>query len=91
MSFYTLWRLYLGIDCLFLEADNVGELMAQIEDRFGSQLQQQLCALGIQANRKIQDYSFFLLNGYSVGRQNLRQVKLRAGDVLHILPLAMGG
>ena len=91
VRFYTLWQLYLGTDRLSLEADNAEEVMAQIEERFGAQFREQLQAHGIQANLKLQDYSLLLLNGYNVDKQNLQQVKVRAGDTLHIFPLAMGG
>jgi len=91
VRFYTLWQLYLGTDRLSLQADNVEEVIAQIEERFGSQLREQLRAHGVQADLSIQDYSLLLLNGYSVDKQNLRQIKLRTGDILHIFPLAMGG
>ena len=91
VRFYSLWQLYLNIDRISLPADNVAEAMSQIEKRFGSQLREQLRARGIQAELPIRDYSLLLLNGYNVDKQNLQQVKLKAGDILHIFPLAMGG
>lgn len=89
--FYSLWQLYLGTDHLCLQGDNVEQVMAQIEERFGSRLREQLQAHGIKADLPLQDYSLILLNGYNVDKENLRQVKLKPGDTLHIFPLAMGG
>jgi len=91
VRFYSLWQIYLGTDHISLPADNVAEAMSQIEERFGSRLREQLQSRGIQANLPIQDYSLLLLNGYNVDKQNLQQVKLKEGDILHIFPLAMGG
>jgi len=91
VKFYAFLRAYLGIDTLSLEADDVGQVMAQLEGKFGAQLRAKFQALGIQADQEIQDYCLLLLNGCNVSGQNLHQVKLRAGDVLHIFPLAAGG
>ena len=91
IKFYALWRTYLGVDRLSLGADDVGQVMAQLEERFGSQFRAKLQALGIPADGKIQDYCLLLLNGCNVGGQNLHQVKLKVEDVLHIFPLAAGG
>jgi len=91
VRFYSLWQLYLGTERISLTADNVEEVINQIEEKFGSQLREQLRAHGIRANLPIRDYSLLLLNGYNVDKQNLQQVKLKAGDILHIFPLAMGG
>jgi molybdopterin converting factor small subunit len=91
VKFYAFWRAYLGLDTLSLEAADVGQVMAQVEEKFGAQLRAKLQALGIQADQEIQDYCLLLLNGHNVSRQSLRQIKLRGGDVLHIFPLAAGG
>ena len=91
VKFYGLWRDYLGADSLSLDADDVAQAVAQVEGKFGSQLRAQLQARGIQADREIQDYCLLLLSGRNVAKQKLQQVKLRAGDVLHILPLVAGG
>lgn len=89
VRFYSLWRLYLGIDRLSLEVDNLEEALAQIEVRFGSRLREQLQVRGIQVDGKMQDYSLVLLNGTSL--RNLEQTELREGDILHIFPPAAGG
>ena len=91
IRFHTLWQLYLGIDRISLQADNMEEAMAEIEDRFGTQLREQLQAHGIQADLQMRDYSLILLNGYNVNKQDMQQFKLKAGDIVHIFPLAMGG
>jgi len=91
IKFYALWRTYLGVDRLSLEADDMGQAMAQLEEKFGSRFRAKLQALGIPADGAIQDYCLLLLNGCNVSGQNLHQVKLRAEDVLHIFPLAAGG
>jgi len=89
IRFYSLWRLYLGKDCVSLDADNVEEALAQLEERFGSQLREQLQARGIKVDGKMQDYSLVLLNGINL--RNVKESKLREGDILHVLPPGAGG
>lgn len=89
VRFYSLWRQYLGIDGIKIEADNIQEALAQVEEKFGHQLRDQLNANGIQVDGKIQDYSLVLLNGASL--RNLKQTDLKDGDQLQIFPPATGG
>lgn len=89
VRFYSLWRQYLGIDSIKIEADNIQEALAQVEEKFGHQLRDQLSANGIQVDGKIQDYSLVLLNGASL--RNLKQTDLKDGDQLQIFPPATGG
>lgn len=89
VRFYSLWRQYLGVNSVSLEADNIEDALAKIEDEFGAQLREQLKIDGMQANGKLQDYSLILLNGTSL--RNLRQKDLKDGDVLQIFPPASGG
>ena len=89
VRFYSLWRQYLGVNSVSLEADNIEDALAKIEDEFGARLREQLKIDGMQANGKLQDYSLILLNGISL--RNLRQKDLKDGDVLQIFPPASGG
>jgi molybdopterin converting factor small subunit len=92
VRFYGLWSRYLETDRLLIEADNVESALAQVEERFGSRLRQQLEQFrvpGVQMNGKIQDYSLVLLNGINI--RNLKLAELKEGDVLQILPPAAGG
>jgi len=89
VRFYSLWRLYLGIDRLCLEVDSLEEALAQLEERFGSRLREQLQVRGIQVAGKMGDYSLVLLSGINL--RNLKQTRLREGDILHIFPPAAGG
>lgn len=88
VRFYTIWRQKLGVDRVSLQADNVGEAIAQIEDRFGPRLREQLRGR-LPVDAKIEDHSLILLNGHSVRGQH--QTQLRTGDILHIFPHAAGG
>jgi len=89
VKFYSLWRQYLGVDSVPLQADNLDEALAEVEERFGPRLREQLRADGVQVDGKIQDYSLILLNGTSL--RNLKQTGLKEGDTLQIFPPAMGG
>ena len=89
VKFYSLWRQYLGVNSIFIDAVNLEEALVQIEEKFGPRLRNQLKADGIQVDGKIQDYSLMLLNGTSL--RNLKQTELREGDQLHIFPPATGG
>lgn len=89
VRFYGLWNLYLGLDRLSLRADSLDDILTQVEERFGSQLRKKLQTRGIKMDGKIQDNSIVLLNGINL--RNLKQAKLREGDILHIFPPATGG
>jgi molybdopterin converting factor small subunit len=89
VKFYSLWRQYLGVDNVKLQADSLDDALAKVEDRFGSRLREQLQAEGVQADGRIQDYSLILLNGTSL--RNLKQTSLKEGDILQIFPPATGG
>jgi MoaD family protein len=89
VKFYSLWRQYLGVDNIKLQADNLEDALAKVEDRFGSRLREQLQVEGVQADGRIQDYSLILLNGTSL--RNLKQTSLKEGDILQIFPPAAGG
>ena len=89
VRFYSLWRLHTGTGSVTLQADNIDEALAQLEDKFGSRLREKLEADGIHLDGKIQDYSLILLNGITL--RNLKSPDLKEGDVLHIFPPASGG
>ena len=89
VRFYSLWRLHFGVDSITLQADNIDEAMAQLEEKFGSRLREKLEVDGIHLDGKIQDYSLILLNGITL--RNLKSTDLREGDVLHVFPPAIGG
>jgi len=89
LRFYSLWRLRLGTNSVTLQADNVDETLAQLEEKFGSRLREKLEADGIHLHGKIQDYSLILLNGTNL--RNLKNTDLKEGDVLHIFPRSIGG
>jgi molybdopterin converting factor small subunit len=89
VKFYSLWRQYLGVDNVKLQADSLDDALAKIEERFGFRLREQLQAEGVLADGKIQDYSLVLLNGTSL--RNLKQNSLKEGDILQIFPPAAGG
>jgi molybdopterin converting factor small subunit len=89
VRFHGLWRKYLDVDSVSLQADELKEALAQIEEQFGPRFREQFQARGIQVDRKIQDYSVILLNGVNV--RNLEQTKLSNGDILQLFPPALGG
>ena len=89
VRFYSLWRLHFGADSIALQANNMDEALAQLEQKFGSRLREKLEADGIHLDGKIQDYSLILLNGITL--RNLKSTDLKDGDVLHIFPPAIGG
>ncbi|GAH42712.1 unnamed protein product, partial [marine sediment metagenome] len=70
-------------------ADNVDEALAQLEEKFGSQLRGNLEADGIHLAGKIQDHSLILLNGIAL--HNLKSTHLKEGDVLYMFPSVAGG
>ncbi len=89
VRFFSLWRQYLGIDSITMQADNLDEALAQVEERFGPRLRERLQADGVQVSGTMQDYSLILLNGTSL--RNLKQTSLKEKDALQIFPPAAGG
>jgi molybdopterin converting factor small subunit len=89
VRFYSLWRSYLGTDSTTLQADHIEDALTQLEEKFGYRLREKLETAGIRLNGKIQAYSLILLNGIAL--RNLKSTALKAGDVLHIFPPAIGG
>ena len=89
VRFYGLWRINPGTGSVTLQATNVDEALAQVEEKFGSQLRGKLEADGIHLDGKIQDNSLILLNGIAL--HNLKSTDLKEGDVLHIFPPVAGG
>lgn len=91
VRFYTLVRQIVGTDCVFLEAEDMEEAVKQLEKRFGPRLQEPLGAFRIGKSANLLDYCLLLLNGRSIDRQRLNQIKLTAGDILYVFPPAAGG
>ena len=89
VRFYSLWRLHTGTGSVTLQADNVDEALAQLEEKFGSQLRGNLEADGIHLDGKIRDHSLILLNGIAL--HNLNSTHLKEGDVLYMFPPVAGG
>ena len=89
VRFYSLWRSYLGTDSTTLQADRIDDALAQLEEKFGPPLRENLEIAGVHLDGKIQDYSLILLNGVTL--RNLKSTALKEGDVLHIFPPAIGG
>lgn len=89
VRFYSLWRLYIGVDEMTLQARTTSDALSQIDQRFGLRLRDKLQAKGIHLDGKIQDYSLILLNGTNL--RNLTRQSLKDGDVLHLFPPSMGG
>jgi molybdopterin converting factor small subunit len=89
VRFYSIYRLYLGMDRLSLQADDLGDALAQMEERVGSRLREQLQMRGIEPGPQMQDFSLILVNGINI--RNLRETKLREGSVVHIFPPSAGG
>ena len=89
VRFYSIYRLYLGMDRLSLEADDLRDALAQMEERVGSRLREQLQMRGIEPGQQMEDFSLILVNGINI--RNLGETKLREGSVLHIFPPSAGG
>jgi len=81
---YTILRRKLGVDSLFIEATDVEEAIAYLDERFGSRLRQEFHTDG-----KMQDNCIFLLNGINL--RNLERSILEEGDVLHVFLPTAGG
>jgi molybdopterin converting factor small subunit len=72
-----------------LQADDIQDALAQLEEKFGRRLRESLETAGVHLDGRIEDYSLILLNGITL--RNLESNNLKEGDVLHIFPPAIGG
>jgi molybdopterin converting factor small subunit len=88
---YSLFRQLAEADCFSFEADDLEEVIRDLEQKFGSRLREQLEALSFGKGMRLRDCCILLLNGRSVNKEELDRVKLCKGDTLHIFPLAAGG
>ena len=84
VRFYTILRRKLGVDSLFLEAADIEEAIAYLDESFSSRFQQEFHTDG-----KIQENCIFLLNGINL--RNLERSILEEGDVIHVFLPTAGG
>jgi len=89
VRFYTLWRQYLGIDKVEIRAEDIEGALAQVDEKYGTILREELQAHGVKVHGKIQDFSLVLLHNKSL--RSLEETALQDGDVLHIFPPVLGG
>ncbi len=91
VRFHTLLREIVGKDCICLEAEDLGDAVKQLELEFVSRFQEQLVEYGIGRIFPLQDHCLLLLNGRSVNRQELSQIELDKGNILHVFLAVAGG
>ncbi|MBT9159478.1 MAG: MoaD/ThiS family protein [Dehalococcoidia bacterium] len=84
VRFYALLRLRLSTDPLHVEATDVMEVIEHLEQKFGHQFRQEF-----GANEKMRESCLFLLNGLNL--RNLKQTRLKEGDILHVFLPTAGG
>ncbi len=89
MKFYSLWQVYAGTASVDMEAEDLADLLAQVEQKFGARVRERLQAGGVELNKRIADFSLVLLNGTNI--KQLKEASLKDGDVLHIMPPVAGG
>ncbi len=86
---YGLWQSCLGISSLNIEAEDVDEALVKLDNMFDSQLQSKLKKEGLKKAGKLKDNSVVLLNGISL--RNLKEMRLKKGDILYVFPPIGGG
>mgnify|MGYP003681941994 CR=1 FL=1 len=103
ICFHGLLSLKLAVESLPLEADNCGEALDYLEEKFGPQFREQFHQFRVSrwdaegkivtgyVSGRLEDFCLLLLNGRKVDNRNLRQAKLRGGDTLDIFPPSAGG
>ncbi|HAZ31318.1 MAG TPA: hypothetical protein DCY61_01250 [Dehalococcoidia bacterium] len=84
VRFYALLRLRLSADSLHVEATDVKEVIEHLEQKFGHRFRQEF---GV--DERISEHCLFLLNGLNL--RNLKQTRLKEGDVLHVFLPTAGG
>ena len=89
VQFYTLWKQYLDVDKVEIQADNLEDALDQIDKKYGKVLRDKLQFSGARVDGKIHDFSLVLLNNKSI--RNMKESLLREGDVLRFFPPVLGG
>jgi molybdopterin converting factor small subunit len=89
VQFHGLWGLYLGTEPISLDSFALEDALEQTEARFGPLLRQRLKEHGARMDGGIARHSYITLN--STGLAQLKDGKIREGDVLHIFPAVTGG
>ena len=89
VKLYGLWQLHLGMNSLEMEANDVNEAFAGLDEKFSALLRDSLTLRGLKMQGNLKDNSVILLNG--IGLRNLKDTKLKEGDVLSIFPPIGGG
>ena len=89
VQFHGIWGLYLGFDQFPLESAGLDEALARVEEKFGPLLRQKLQDRGAKLDGGIEKYSYIALN--YTGLQQLKDNRLKDGDVLHVFPAITGG
>ena len=89
VKFYGLWRLYLGMEALSLEANDLDAVMESLESSYGDRLRAKIGGQGIRVSGHLRDLSTILVNGVSA--RNLKTTLLADGDVVHVFPPIAGG
>lgn len=91
VRFYGLLVHMAETDRVDLEAENLQELVEQLEDDFGERLRDQLARFGLKEGITLPEYFLLLLNGRTIVRKRLDQIKLVPGDILNVFLPAAGG
>jgi molybdopterin converting factor small subunit len=89
VQFHGIWGLYLGAEKKPLDGGSIDEALAQMEAKFGPLLRRKLQERGAKLEGGIQRYSCIALN--HTGLLQLKDNRLKDGDVLHVFPAITGG
>ncbi len=89
VKFFGLWQLVLGINSINIEAENADEALLKLDNEFSAQFKQAVIKRGLKIQGPLKDNSVVLLNGVSLS--NLKNAKMKNGDILYIFPPIAGG
>ncbi len=91
VRFYGLLVQIAERDRVELEADNIEELLNQLEDDFGERFREQFARFGLKKDITLPEYFLLLLNGRTIVKKKFDQIKLVRGDILNVFLPAGGG
>lgn len=89
VKLYGLWRRHLGISILQVEANDINEVLAELDEKLRLHLENSPIEARLKMEGQIKDNSVVLLNG--IGLRNLKETTLKEGDVLFVFPPIGGG
>ena len=89
IKFVGLWRIFLGVHAVTVEAKSIGEIRNYDETNYGPLYQHKLRSRGVKRMQSVWESSNILLNGRNI--RQLNEPILEDCDTIDLIPMVAGG